>query len=66
MNESCPDRQEPDAVNSPEELGRMLDEYYALHEWDRETSWPTKTTLEKLDLADVAAELNTMGKLVDR
>ncbi len=41
----------------------MLDEYYELHGWDRETSRPTKEILEKLDLNDVAEVLKKSGKL---
>jgi aldehyde:ferredoxin oxidoreductase len=43
------------AINSPEELDRLLDEYYDLHGWDRETSIPRPETLEKLDLADLVS-----------
>lgn len=44
-------------VNSQAELDEMLDEYFKLHEWDVTTGRPTKETLEKLGLADVAGEL---------
>ena len=44
-------------TNSPEELADMLDRYYNLHEWDLETSWPYRSTLEKLQLKDVADHL---------
>jgi aldehyde:ferredoxin oxidoreductase len=53
-------------INSPAMLNRMLDEYYALHEWDRETSWPYRDTLEKLDLKEVIPELETRGKIPPR
>lgn len=36
---------------------KMLDEYYGLHGWDKKTSWPTRETLEKLDLRDIADTL---------
>ncbi len=36
-------------------LDKMLDEYYALRGWDPQTGWPTRETLERLDL-DFAAE----------
>ncbi len=52
-----------DAIISREKLDGMLDLYYELHEWDLETSWPTRETLEKLDLGDVGDELGKMGKL---
>jgi aldehyde:ferredoxin oxidoreductase len=38
------------AINSPEELAGMLDEYYKLHEWDVRTSVPKVKTLRKLGL----------------
>jgi aldehyde:ferredoxin oxidoreductase len=31
----------------------VVDEFYALHGWDRETGWPTKEALGKVGLADV-------------
>jgi aldehyde:ferredoxin oxidoreductase len=42
-------------VNSPEEISMLLDQYYDMHQWDRETSIPKKETLEKLGLAELAA-----------
>jgi len=45
------------STNSPEILNAMLDEYYAMHEWDAETGFPRKETLIKLGLEDVAEEL---------
>jgi aldehyde:ferredoxin oxidoreductase len=42
---------------------RMLDEYYDLHGWDRETSFPTRETLAKLGLGYVADDLEKIGKL---
>ena len=41
----------------------MLDRYYDLHDWDRETSFPTRTALEDLDLGPVADDLEKIGKL---
>lgn len=49
--------------NSPEELGQMLDEYYALHGWDVESGLPTRKVLEELDLAEVADELERSSRL---
>lgn len=63
MHEENPDR--PGLRNSPEELDGMLNEYYDLHGWDRTTSWPTRATLEALDLKTVADELEQLGKLPD-
>jgi len=42
---------------------KMLDEYYALHGWDKETSYPTRNTLEALGLGYVADDLEKIGKL---
>ena len=41
----------------------MLDEYYELHGWDRETSSPKRETLEALGLKYVADDLEKIGKL---
>ena len=46
-----------------EKFDGMLDEYYTLHEWDKKTSWPTRETLEKLDLKYIADYLEEIGKL---
>jgi aldehyde:ferredoxin oxidoreductase len=45
------------------DLDRMLDEYYALRGWDKETGLIRKETLERLDLGDVKAELERRGNL---
>ena len=42
---------------------KMLDEYYDLHGWDRETSFPKKQALIDLDLEYVADDLEKIGKL---
>jgi aldehyde:ferredoxin oxidoreductase len=42
---------------------KMLDEYYDLHGWDRETSFPKRQTLIDLDLEYVADDLEKIGKL---
>lgn len=61
MHEESPDRQ--GAINPPEEMDRMLNEYYALHGWDPITSWPTEETLRGLDLGYAADELKRTGRL---
>jgi len=45
------------------QYNRMLDEYYDLHGWDRETSFPKRETLLSLDLEYVAGDLDKIGKL---
>ena len=42
---------------------RMLDEYYDLHGWNRETSFPYRKTLEELGLDYAADGLEKIGKL---
>lgn len=42
---------------------RLLNEYYALHGWDKETSYPTRETLVKYGLGYVADDLEKIGKL---
>jgi aldehyde:ferredoxin oxidoreductase len=44
-----------------EEWNRMLDEYYHLHGWDRESGWPMKKTLVSLDLEEAALKLAEEG-----
>jgi len=41
----------------------MLDEYYDLHGWDRETSFPRRKTLVDMGLEYVAHDLEKIGKL---
>ncbi|MBA7657389.1 hypothetical protein ES703_65326 [subsurface metagenome] len=41
----------------------LLDEYYERHNWDKETSFPTRKCLEELDLKGVADDLEKVGKL---
>jgi len=42
---------------------RMLDRYYDLHGWDRESSYPRRNTLVDLGLENVADDLAKIGKL---
>jgi aldehyde:ferredoxin oxidoreductase len=41
----------------------MLDEYYYLHGWDRETSFPREETLRALDLGKYINTLKEKGKI---
>lgn len=43
------------------ELDRMLDEYYEVRGWDRNTGLPREATLMKLGLAEVAHDLKRRG-----
>jgi aldehyde:ferredoxin oxidoreductase len=46
-----------------EKYNQMLDEYYDLHGWDRQTSFPKRRTLTDLGLESVADDLEKIGKL---
>ena len=46
-----------------EAFGRLMDEFYDLRGWDRETGWPSRATWERLGMQDVADELERLGKL---
>ena len=46
-----------------EQYNRMLDEYYTLHGWDRNTSYPTRQALAAVGLDSVADDLEKIGKL---
>ena len=63
MNEGAASGPLKGEKNSQDELDEMLDKYYTLHEWDLKTSWPTRETLEKLHLKEVADFLDKIGKL---
>ena len=63
MNEGAASGPLKGEMNDQKEMDQMLDRYYTLHEWDLKTSWPTRETLEKLKLKDVADYLETIGKL---
>lgn len=57
MHEELPNSRGIKAVNSEEELGAMLDEYYDIRGWDRETGVPKASTLLSLGLEEVASAL---------
>ncbi|MCX5907510.1 MAG: aldehyde ferredoxin oxidoreductase family protein [Deltaproteobacteria bacterium] len=63
MNEPIKTGPRKGMTTSQGELDTMLDEYYELHGWDRETGWPKKETLESLGLEKVAAELGRLKKI---
>jgi len=46
-----------------EMLSSMLDKYYELRGWDKETGIPTRAKLETIGLKTVADELERLGKL---
>jgi aldehyde:ferredoxin oxidoreductase len=57
MNEPLPDGPVKGFQNTKKELDKMLDEYYELHDWDKETSWPTAQVLRDLELEDQLKQL---------
>jgi aldehyde:ferredoxin oxidoreductase len=61
MHEDVPSR--PGEMNSPEELDLMLDQYYDLHGWDKDTGLPTRSTLQALGLNEQFDELERLGIL---
>ncbi len=63
MHEEPADYPGQDAINSIEKMNPLLDRYYEIHGWDRDTSWPTRKTLHMLGLSKVADELAQAHKL---
>ena len=59
MNEPLPEGPVKGFQNTKEELDMMLDQYYELHGWDRETSWPTIAVLRDLGLDEQADALGS-------
>jgi len=53
----------PEDKLDAQSLENMKDDYYAAMEWDGETGVPTRATLQKYGLSDVAGDLEKMGKL---
>lgn len=41
----------------------LVDRYYETRGWDKETSWPYRSTWERYGLADIADEMEKLGKL---
>ena len=49
---------------SKEGVDHMLDEYYELHGWDKETGWQTSKCLDELELNEVKEQLCSTKKLL--
>lgn len=49
-----------------ENWDKMLDQFYELHGWDKETGLQTRTSLLKLGMENVAQKLEEIGRLVDK
>ncbi len=54
-----------DRILSKEGVDHMLDEYYGLHGWDRETGWQTTKCLDELELNEVKEQLRSTKKLIE-
>jgi aldehyde:ferredoxin oxidoreductase len=63
LMESLPDGACAGKAFTQEMLNSMLDNYYKLRGWDKNTGIPTKKTLEALGLQSVAQELERGGNL---
>jgi aldehyde:ferredoxin oxidoreductase len=57
VTETVPDGPSEGMMIHPDELNRMLDDYYEFRGWDKETGVPTKTRLKKLGLDEMAEEI---------
>ena len=51
--------------SGPHKGNSMLDKFYELHGWDKETGWQTRETLENLRLNDIAEKLAQAGRLIE-
>jgi len=48
-----------------DKFNEMLDSYYVIRGWDRETGRPKRSKLKELDLDDVADELARHSQVVE-
>ncbi len=53
----------PDAYLDKDGFDTAMTHYYELEGWDTENAWPTRETLEELDLGNLADTLDSAGKL---
>ena len=63
-DEKVPDEKSPAKAGSTitqEMLDGMLDKYFELRKWDKETAYPYLKTLKSLDLEEIGDELIKMG-----
>ena len=63
FEEPLPEGPAKGAILSRTEIDRLLDEYYQLRGWDKESGIPSREKLVNLGLQDIADELRTLGKL---
>jgi len=48
-----------------EKWDEMLDRFYELNGWDRETGWPTRGALAELGMSEIAERLKKVGRLIE-
>ena len=53
-------------ISSKDKWNDMLDKFYALQDWDKETGKQTRSGLEKIGLKEVADKLAKAGKLIEK
>lgn len=63
MNEPINSGPYKGCVVKKEEFDGMLNDYYTLHGWSLETSWPTEATLRGVGLTDVADQLKSYERI---
>ncbi|MBW2370036.1 MAG: hypothetical protein JRH15_19360, partial [Deltaproteobacteria bacterium] len=63
MNESIKTGQYKGELVTREGHDKMLNEFYDVHGWDKETGWQFKETLQDLELPEVAKRLDQAGRL---
>jgi aldehyde:ferredoxin oxidoreductase len=54
-----------DRILSKEGVDHMLDDYYGLHGWGKETGWQTTKCLDELELNEVKEQLRSTKKLME-
>jgi aldehyde:ferredoxin oxidoreductase len=59
MNEKPP--MDTGSTNTQQELDDMLDKYFELRKWDKETTAPYKSTFKSLGLEEIGEELKKMN-----
>jgi len=62
-SESVPDGPTKGAMLDRDKISKLLDKYYELVGWDKNSGWPKKEKLVELGLTEVAGELEKIGKL---
>ena len=61
--EPFPGKTQKGALLSRKEVNRLLDDYYEVRGWNKESGLPTRETLLKLGLDSVADELSALSRI---